>query len=372
MNIAIRADASARIGSGHIVRCLTLAEACRKRGASIRFICRDLPGNLIDLIRARGFELGVLPPVVENTPSAGSELEWLGVSWQQDARDTHAAIASLGLAFDWLVIDQYGIDARWEQQLRSSVDRIMVIDDLADRPHDCDLLLDQNFRQTHEGRYATLVPENCTLAMGPQFALLQEDYASWRQRVSPRQSVQRVLVYFGGVDSEGLTGKAINAALSFDALAIDAVVSGSDAHLAALRQLATSQPRLTLHTGLPSLAALVATSDLAIGAFGATSWERLCLGLPTIAVSLAANQNGVATELSKSDLAVWAGSAEVATQDKFVAMIDMAMRKEDLADWSRRCMSICDGQGTSRVVDMLWTARGDGARATEGTTLGHV
>lgn len=372
MNIAIRVDASVRIGSGHAMRCLTLAEACRKRGASIRFICRDHPGNLIDLIRARRFEVSVLPLAIESTGSANTELDWLGVGSEQDARETRAAIANLGLAFDWLVIDQYGIDARWEQQLRGSVDRIMVIDDLADRSHDCDLLLDQNFRQTHEGRYTPLVPKHCSLAMGPQFALLQDDYSIWRQRVSPREAVRRLLIYFGGIDAEGLTGKAISAALSFDDLMIDAVVSGSDARLFSLRQLATNQPRLTLHSGLPSLAALVAASDLAIGAFGATSWERLCLGLPTIAVSLAANQNGVATELSKAELAIWVGPAEAVTQDKFAAMIGMVMRNEDLADWSKRCMAICDGQGTGRIVDMLWIGRGDSSRAAEGTVLGHV
>lgn len=372
MNIAIRADASARIGSGHIMRCLTLAEACRKRGASLRFICRDHPGNLIDLIWARGFEVSILPPVAVDTESVSGELDWLGVGSEQDSRETRAAIASLGLALDWIVIDQYGIDARWEQQLRGSVDRIMVIDDLADRPHDCDLLLDQNFRQTHDGRYTRLVPDHCKLAMGPQFALLQEDYAIWRRRILPREAVSRLLIYFGGADVEGLTGMAIGAALPFGDLHIDAVVPRGDAHLAALRAQATDQPRLTLHTDLPSLAALVAESDLAIGAFGATSWERLCLGLPTIAVSLADNQTGVARELSAAELAIWAGPAEMVSQEKLTSMIDMVIRNDDLARWSERCMAICDGQGTERIVDMLWTGRSDSARAKRGISVGHI
>lgn len=370
MNIAIRADASDSMGSGHVMRCLTLAEACRHRGASVKFICRNHLGNLVELIRQHGFGVAVLP--APSQPPRAEEHTWLGVSLEKDAADTVRALLDLGGLVDWLVVDQYGIDAQWERQMRPGASRIMVIDDLADRPHDCDLLLDQNFRRTQDDRYARLVPQQCRLALGTQYALLQGDYAIWRSRVAPRQTVRRVLVYFGGADAAGLTGKAVGAALSISDLAIDAVVSGRDLHLAALRQLAESEPRLRLHTGLPTLAPLLAEADLAIGAFGATSWERLCLGLPTIAVSMAANQVDVANELSAADLAVWAGPADMVTQDYLARLVQQVMQRNDLANWSKRSMAICDGQGAGRVTDMLWTNNGYDNPLSEDATLGHV
>ena len=372
MNIIVRADASAKIGSGHVMRCLTLAEACRKRGARVSFICREHPGNLAPLIAGRGFPVSMLAAANMSAREVPHSAEdWLGGSPAEDMRETRRVVSEQNEVCDWLIVDQYGIDARWEEQLRGKVSRIMVIDDLADRPHYCDLLLDQNFRPSHDGRYDGLVPKHCLMAMGPRFALLQHDYAYWRQRVVPRTKVTRILVYFGGVDAAGLTKMAIRAALG-TGLAVDAVVSGQDAHLGELERLAADEPRLTLHKGLPSLAPLMAASDLAIGAFGSTSWERLCLGLPSIAVTLAENQQDVADALAAASLALFAGPAAEASERAFETMIGAVIRDKGLSEWSRRCLEVCDGRGTERVVDMLWTPTGIMAHGKRGVAGGQL
>ena len=174
MTIIFRTDASLLIGSGHVMRCLTLADELRLRGSNVMFICREHPGNLIDLIKDKGFTVAALQqPKTEYfmTPEDVAHAAWLGVSWKNDATDT---IPILGKTKpSWLIVDHYAIDCRWENMLRHHVGKIMVIDDLADRSHDCDLLLDQNLYQDMETRYNHLVSNSCLKFLGPKFALLR-------------------------------------------------------------------------------------------------------------------------------------------------------------------------------------------------------
>ncbi len=149
MRVVFRADASLNIGSGHVMRCLTLANALRESGASCFFVCREHPGNLLELIREQGFEaIGLpLPKTFESLHGKHSSSRltyagWLGDSWQRDAEQTLAALN--GELADWLVVDHYALDSAWEESLRPACRRLLVIDDLADRDHRCDLLLDQN------------------------------------------------------------------------------------------------------------------------------------------------------------------------------------------------------------------------------------
>ena len=139
--IAFRVDSSTQIASGHLMRCLTLAEKlnCKEK---IIFISRDLPGNISNLILKKGFKLTLLNNEDLDVSLKGYE-KWLTVRQEQDAKETIEAIKNLNL--ELLIVDSYAIDVKWEKMLRPSVKKIMVIDDLANRKHDCDILLDQNF-----------------------------------------------------------------------------------------------------------------------------------------------------------------------------------------------------------------------------------
>jgi len=150
MRIAFRTDASSQIGTGHAMRCLTLADALREQDAECQFVCREHEGHLMGYIRSRGHDTHALP---RTRPSSSFESDlahasWLGVDWQTDAAQTRQALGNAAL--DWLIVDHYALDRPWESALRSSCKRIMVIDDLADRQHDCDLLLDQNYGSSAE------------------------------------------------------------------------------------------------------------------------------------------------------------------------------------------------------------------------------
>lgn len=352
MQVAFRTDASAQIGSGHAIRCLTLADALKKRGAQTIFVSRVLPPALKAQIGDRGHEVLILEER-QAVPGCGdlAHSGWLGVPQEIDADDTRRALGESPL--DWLIVDHYALDERWEAALRTATARLMVIDDLADRPHDCDLLLDQNFRETYEGRYQGLVPGGCALKLGPHFALLQDDYARLRAEARPRESLRRVLIYFGGGNTGGLATLALGAARAAEhpGLMIDVVCPTDPQERRELEEIAAGQANTTLHSALPTLAPLMLSADLAIGAVGATSWERLCLGLPAITVTLASNQIGVAQELQKAGLIQWLGDGDQVRADDISAAIGDAAK--DIRHRSKGCMTACDGRGTGRIADAL-------------------
>jgi UDP-2,4-diacetamido-2,4,6-trideoxy-beta-L-altropyranose hydrolase len=361
MKIIFRTDASHQIGTGHVMRCLTLVRALRERGAECRFVCRGHPGNLIALIREQGFETAVLPlgeqGVQEGSPpeeAALANARWLGNTWGRDAQATIAALD--GIAPDWLIVDHYALDARWESALRPHVGRIMVIDDLADRPHDCDLLLDQNLVADMTHRYDGKLPAHCGGMLGPEYALLQPQYADLHTRTPPREGpVQRVLIYFGGADAENLTGRAIAAFVSLrrDDIKLDVVINPGSPHADAVREQVRGHLSISLYEGVPSLAPLMVKADLAIGAGGATSWERCCLGLPTLIITLAENQKPIAAELDRRGLARWLGHHDEVDEIRLIQALEELTASALTPAWSEDCQRVADGKGTQRVCSIL-------------------
>lgn len=354
-----RCDASHRIGTGHVVRCLTLAKKLRESGAECRFVCRQHPGHLLDLIAESGFEVIALPAESGGdngvTHTQPRHAAWLGADWKSDAEQTIAALSAQQP--DWLVVDHYAIDHRWESQLRPFCGRIMALDDLADRKHDCDVLLDQNLISNFRSRYNGLVSENCALLLGPEYALLQEKYSELHLQTPPRVGqVRRILVYFGGVDQPNLTSLSIEAirGLCRPDLAVDVVINPRSPHTGSIREAALTHPWITLHEGLPSLAELMVKADLAIGAGGATSWERCCLALPTIVITLAENQVPIAHELHLHGFIELIGDHEHVTKEYLQHKIHEVLTSPTTNEVrSARCRTLVDGRGTDRVTSLM-------------------
>lgn len=359
-----RVDASLQIGTGHVMRCLTLAGSLRKAGAQCQFISRDHTGNLFALLNAQGFEWIALPagnsdfqPRDDAQSPLPVHARWLGCDWETDAEQTREALQSDPP--DWLVVDHYGLDSRWEQALRGDCQRIMVIDDLSDRPHDCDLLLDQNLGSS-ANTYGSLVPEHCTLLVGPTYALLRPEFAAAREHSLKRRQQPRLnqlLISMGGVDQHNATG-AVLEAIQNSPLPQDCqitVVMGSQAPwLEKVSRLADKLPWQTeVVIDEKHMARLMGDSDLAIGAAGATSWERCCMGLPVLMVCLAANQVNAANCL------VEAGAGWLVPLDENlpVRMEEAMTRISDnvscLRDMSNSAAQVTDGKGTQRVLKAL-------------------
>lgn len=342
------------------MRCLTLARALRERGAAVSFVCRGHIGHLCDLVLEMGFAVRLLEgcevpgaPCDDSPAHAG----WLGTTQARDAAQTLAVIEAMGIKPDWLVVDHYGIDREWEKQLRPAVARIMVIDDLADRPHDCDVLLDQNLVAEMERRYDARLPAACRQLLGPRYALLQPDYALRHERAVPREgAVRRILIYFGGADVNNLTGRSLDAFLRLDRRDIDVdVVVGNGMHAEAIHQRAANRPNVHLHGRLSTLAPLIEAASLGIGASGSTSWERLCLGLPSMVIVLADNQAPIAEELDKRGLVRSLGFHQETDEALIAAKLAEIVGNGLDQRWSQHCLSVVDGRGTERVCGVLCT-----------------
>ncbi|KQV89848.1 hypothetical protein ASD15_24385 [Massilia sp. Root351] len=367
MKVVIRCDAAPAIGTGHVVRCLTLAERLRAGGAQVRFICRAHPGHMAGAIAARGFAVGLLPaPAAANPapaqaePPAPAHAAWLGAGWQQDAADTLAAMAEGGDARpDWLIVDHYGIDAAWQRAVRPAVQRLMVIDDLADRPHDCDLLLDQNLADAGAARYAGLVPPHCQLLCGPRYALLRDEFAQARAALAPRSGrLQRLLVFIGGADLHDETGRVLDALAELHAagqpLAADVVVGAAYAAHEALAARCAALPGVRLHRQVSNMAELMAGADLAIGAGGGAMWERCSVGLPAIVLAVAGNQRPGCEAMGRAGAALYVGGPGPDSGARLLAALRLACASPWLLQHlAAASLALVDGQGAARVARRL-------------------
>lgn len=361
--ILIRCDASLLIGSGHVMRCRTLARELVRRGIEVCFLCRRQPGDLINLLETE-FAVVALPKqtlaVCDGLEGRDLYNSWLGCTQEQDAAQCLEVLESAGInGASWIVTDHYGLDARWEGKLLAglpggdSAPKLLVIDDLADRPHQADLLLDQNFfGETTDKRYEGLVLPQCRQLLGPNYALLGPEYAQLHPLLPPRTELRRVLVFFGGVDPDNLTGRALEALMAqeLDDLAVDVVLGLQSPHRQAVEELVARRPYTTLHGPLPSLAGLISRADLAIGAGGATTWERVCLGLYSLVVAIADNQLSVAKALDQAGYVHLLGDATSVSVHQIHAIVMKVMQ----SNWPKAFgHEVVHGGGTALLTDLL-------------------
>ncbi len=329
------------------MRCLTLAQQVRQRGATVEFICANLPGHMGSLVQQQGFELHMLEVFKSN---GGGQL----FDWSIDAASTSDIATSQ--PWDWLVADHYGIDARWETALRLRANRILVIDDLADRPHACDVVLDQNYYPHQNHRYDGLVPPHCRKLLGPQFILLRREFTEARARLSRHiGDVRRIHVNFGGADEPNLTALALTALslLARNDIAIDVVISATTPHREAIADQVSSLPTARLHVQTARMAELIAEADLAIGACGSSTWERCCLGLPTLALVSADNQINGAAALDKAGVIINLGEARSMTAETLAWEIKaLVVDKAARAALSQHSLALGVGTGPD-TIDLL-------------------
>tara|TARA_B100000686_G_scaffold354772_1_gene467102 strand:- start:2277 stop:3368 length:1092 start_codon:yes stop_codon:yes gene_type:complete len=319
----IRTDASVIMGAGHVARCLTLANALRCNGFDVDFICRAHEGNLNNLISSNGFLVHQLPRLlstsnVETPRHHGINYpDWLGVSQEKDADETIAALG--GTRTDWIIVDHYGLDHQWETKMREHTLRILVIDDLANRFHDCDILLDQNLYSDQYERYRNLTISPCEKLLGPEYALLHPSFRAMRkQHISRTGPAKRILVSFGGADITNATALVLEALSDppLSGLALDVVIGITNPHRNHLENIVNSRKNATLHIQTQNMATLMSHADLSIGAGGTTIWERLCLNLFTFTIATAPNQILPLEELRKRNLINHLGS--LATVDPVI------------------------------------------------------
>lgn len=352
MRVEIRTDASPALGSGHVMRCLALADALAARGASVRFLTRELPAHLAGLLARHGHAHVTLELAAPGEGEEAPQAAWPVARQEQDARATQAALA--GDSPDWLVVDHYGLDARWEIALKASAKRLFAIDDLT-RAHACDLLLDANHHVGARARYAQAAP-GARLLLGPSYLLLRPEFAQARRAVAVRSGpVRRLLVFLGGMDAGNATGRVLQAIglLRDPPPELDVVVGAAHPALAEIQAFCAARPQFRCHVQTQDMAGLLAAADAAVGAGGGASWERCCLGVPTLALALAENQVAVLAEAAAAGL-VLLPDGGLPGPERIAVHLEALLHNEALRRrLSATGMATVDGRGTARVTAAL-------------------
>jgi UDP-2,4-diacetamido-2,4,6-trideoxy-beta-L-altropyranose hydrolase len=351
MKAVFRVDASLQMGTGHVMRCLTLGHVLKENRLDVEFICRKHEGNLIDKIHSNGFvvhELGMFEETEVDTRLAHSH--WLGATQKQDAS---ACIDILGHnQTDWLIVDHYALDEDWQKRLKFCYKKLIVIDDLADRRHQCDVLLDQTFGRQQED-YSDLTPKDCQLLLGSHYALLRPEFAKWRPYSIERRrkpEFKKLFINMGGVDEDNVTEKVLDELkicnLPND-LKITVVMGSLSPHLESVKSKAiTLTYKTEVKVDVENMAEIMANSDISIGAAGSTTWERCCLGLPTIQIVLAKNQINIARTLAKNNAIRFL--QDIGELSRVIMNVQYW-----IADVSNVALQVSDGLGLNRVLSAI-------------------
>jgi len=344
MRVVFRVDASLQMGSGHVMRCLTLANELQQQGHNITFICRELIGNLNTLVEQTGHEVITLP-VNTDFKSDNIYLDWLGATQKQDAEQTIEVISK---NTDLLIVDNYALDEIWHQQLRPFTKKIMVIDDLANRGFDCNILLNQNLGIKKE-EYKDKVSDECQLLLGCEYALLRPEFAQLRSQALEKRKntkeIKNILISLGGSDKENLTHEILKD-INND-LDIKVVLGSSSPHNEMIKQYAQNE-NITIIIDANNMAELMLDADLAIGAGGSTSWERCCLGLPTLVFVTSDNEQKIASNLEGLNAVKIVKNFE---QDFQTLINDFILWQK----MSSQAKSVCDGVGANRIIKNIIT-----------------
>ena len=349
MYAVFRADAAAALGGGHVMRCLTLARALTRLGWHCGFAVNAEAKDIVPAIS----DAEVLHLEAGDDEPAALRRRWPG-------------------GVDWLVVDHYGRDAAWETRCRGWAGNILAIDDLADRPHDCDVLVDQTFGR-RAGDYGGLVPPHCRVLAGSDYAVLRPAFAAARRASLARRDrgggLHRLLVGLGATDPENHSREVLEGiAESGISVAVDVVLGSGARHLDSLRDLCAAMPQRTqLHVDVADMPGLMTAADLAIGAAGTSTWERCCLGLPSLIVVIAENQRRIAAAVSAAGAArLLAGPRSALAAQTAAALHDVAANVGALQQMSAQAAQICDGRG----CDRLGLALVEPGRAKDGRKVG--
>lgn len=345
MHVALRVDASVATGAGHLMRCLALVEELSRRRAKTWVLMGACPAGLRPLVAATGATLVDLDPCTNTA---------------DDALATRAALRALP-AMNWGVVDHYGLGAAWEHALKDLLPRLLVIDDLANRPHSAHLLLDQNLWREPETRYFGLLTAGCRRLLGPEYALLRREFAETLRattQLGAATDSARLLASFGGTDPTGETLKFLDALpqLSAPALKVDLIVGAAHPMLDEVSRRATKMKNVALHVQTREMARLLSAASVAVGAGGSSHWERMQLGVPSLCTAVADNQVEACELLHERGATRYLGRATEVDARRYATAVDALLADEaarnELAATGRAIMG--GGGGAIRVADAMF------------------
>ena len=342
------------------MRCLTLAYELSARGVKVFFVCRELEGNISRLVKENGFELYRLPNY-KKTIDDKHDNEYKSsydVSWEVDFEQTSAVLMKEKNDISWLVVDHYALDKEWECRIRPYVKKIMVIDDLANRSHDCDVFLDQSFVD-NMSNYSELVPPNCRGLYGSQYLLLRPEFSrNWEKADLNLSDMtnQRVHVFFGGCDYNNYTVRFSRLlAENFNGLKLNIIVGREYKYTDELKGLAGRfEKRLIWFQDVSDMADSMITCNVAFGAPGITTWERACVGLASAYWAITENQIKILEVLNDKGICSYIGYVNTVSDDEFILKFDQFLNdRQRLISMRNVGITNVDGCGTERVASIM-------------------
>ncbi len=366
--VAIRVDASTRMGSGHVMRCLTLASKLISQNLRIIFLTKNHQGNLNHLIEQQGFELIKLSAPVESIEAQIDDKLWLGCSYQADAQECLHALT--GLNIHLLIIDHYSLDHQWQAILKDKLNsdlnkqystKFMVIDDLANRKHHCDILLDQTLGRIPQD-YKELTPHHCQLLLGNEFIMLRDEFEGSRMKAESirekTSEIKNILITMGGTDPDNIAESVLNWLIKFQKLnsniQITLVANKTSTFFDKLKLIACNHKWISIVSNPQSMANLMLKAEVAIGSSGATAWERCCLGLPCISIISADNQQFLSEKLSNAGAIISLGHFSTINYTSFIkAITQILIEKDTYTNMVKNCFACCDGLGVNKVITAI-------------------
>tara|TARA_B100001540_G_scaffold174001_1_gene153748 strand:- start:898 stop:1947 length:1050 start_codon:yes stop_codon:yes gene_type:complete len=340
-NIFFRVDSSFCIGFGHLNRCLILAEIFKKRKINVHFICKNLKGNVTNEIKVRGYNLHL----IKNTENSD----------YQDYLNTRKILQKFETETCYLVIDNYHWNEKYEKKIRFLVEKIIVIDDLANRKHDCDLLIDQNLYSNFEHRYDKLVPKNCQKLLGPKYILLRKEFLRSKKKTRIN-SIKKIFVSFGGQDVSNETVRVLSAIKKskLNYQKINFLINKSNSNLKNLKKISKNMKGVVISTESKKLSKLIQNSDLSIGAGGSMTWERAYLGIPSIVSILSKNQIEITKSMEKKGCIYNMGWSKNVKISDYQKILDRLVINE-LNSMSQKNRKVVDGKGISRIDEKIFS-----------------
>jgi UDP-2,4-diacetamido-2,4,6-trideoxy-beta-L-altropyranose hydrolase len=360
-NFFFRTDASNDIGFGHVIRCLTLAKGLIQAGAQVEFITRSHVGNLIKYIERKGFKVHTLHNAKTLTSKKNEDeyASWLQVSQEKDAKDTIEILKNYQA--DWIIVDHYSIDEVWEKRIQPYARKIMIIDDLANRKHYCNLLLDMTVNRK-ESDYLLKTTEDCKILVGAKYILMRDQFKANKpialMRRKNMSDVKRILISLGGTDPLNITSWVLNeietANIRSD-IEIDVIINSDKGQSNIIRkQIEFSSNKILIHHNVENMSDFMTNADLGIGACGISAWERCCLGLPTIVVVTEENQKTNARNLQNLGAIINLGWYKNIDEYEFRKVLQKIIQsKEKRFLLSKKSSEVCDGEGVSRVIKSM-------------------
>ena len=341
--IFIRVDSSTKVGYGHLIRCLALADTLKK-SFKINFICTNLNGNLISQICKKKFEVFRF-----NTKSQR-------INVKKDAEKTISIIKKHRNKKSLLILDSYILSQEWENRVRPYVKRLIVIDDLMDRKHSCDLIIDQNLHTQMNSLYINSVPKNCVKLLGPDYAILRNQFIAQRKYAKIRSlPIKNILVSFGGTDNENHTLHALTSLKKLNSnVDVNVVTGTANIGKKIIKNFCKKNFNYNYFEQVENMAKLMQVADLCIGSSGTTTWERCCIGLPAIVIVASNDQKDIASAVSKNKCIINLGKIKKSDNVNYVRLMKN-LKNSELQNMSRNCMKLVDGKGAARISKYIFS-----------------